>query len=497
MRSSGILLNISSLPGDYGIGGFGDEIGKFANFLKSADCRWWQILPLTKIGLGNSPYSGESAFAGNYLYIDPKRLLKNKLITEEECIRSCYSGSPYVVDYEFVKKSKGKLIRSAYERIIKSDSGVLYKYMDENREWLLDYALYMTLKLLNNGKPWYEWEDRYKFREETAISELIDNQGELIGYFTCEQYLFDSQWQAAREEIHSYGVGVIGDMPIYVSYDSADVWAHPELFQLDKDGRPDCVAGVPPDYFAKEGQLWGNPLYNYDVMRKDSYSWFLSRIGRMAQMYDMLRIDHFRAFDQYWSVKYGSKNAIEGEWRKGAGIELFDAIKSAYPNLKIIAEDLGIIDEGVIKLRDAAGLPGMRVLQFAFDGDNSPHLPHNYTRESVAYTGTHDNNTTFGWLYELTPVQRAKLDDYCGIPTGLEGGYNSPQVWACIRTVLTSCADTVIIPFQDICGWGADTRMNIPGVSSGNWSIRIVSGAIDDARVDLLRRLNYISARNR
>lgn len=496
MRSSGILLNISSLPNKYGIGGFGEETEVFSEFIKNCDCKWWQILPITKIGLGNSPYSGESAFAGNYLYIDADKLVKQRLIQPSDAEEAYYSGQPYTVDYDYVKKSKRKLIRKAYDSIIENDNAELEIYLSRNREWLLDYAVYMTLKELNNYKPWFEWEDKYKYRNRGAIAELIDKESYRINYFVCEQYLFDMQWKEAKTKINAKGIGIIGDMPIYVSYDSADVWSCPENYQLNEDLLPTKIAGVPPDYFCEKGQLWGNPIYNYDKMKRDNYDWFVKRIGRMFELYDKLRIDHFRAFDRYWAVDYGSADAISGEWVKGAGKPLFDAVKEKYPNADIIAEDLGIIDDGVNKLRTDIGLCGMKVMQFAFDGDNSSHLLHNFTKDCVAYTGTHDNNTTFGWLYEISPDTRAKLYDYIGVSGELEGGYNSKQIWACIRALLTSVADTVIIPYQDLCGWGNDTRMNVPGRAEGNWILRITEDSISGVRQDKLRRLNYLSARN-
>ena len=481
MRGSGVLLNISSLPSEFGIGGFGEEIVKFAEFLKRGDCKWWQVLPMTTIGLGESPYSGVSAFAGNYLYIDPFLLRDKGFITYEECDSLKYYGSPYVVDYEFCYNQKRRAVQMAYNHIMETDTDVLYTYANEQRDWLIDYAIFMALKDLHGGKPWFEWKDKFKYHDHSAIGEFMNEYSRELGYYICEQYLFEQQWQMRKEQINQMNIGIIGDMPIYVSYDSVDVWANPQYFDLDENYKPKKVAGVPPDYFCAEGQLWGNPLYNYDEMRQDNFRWFCNRIERMFKLYDKLRIDHFRAFDRYWAVEYGAKNAI---------------VRHKFPKADIIAEDLGVIDDGVIDLRERTGFPGMRVLQFAFDSEVSPHMPHNYERNCIAYTGTHDNTTIYGWLASLGADARAKLYDYIGEHSDLEGGENSRLVWACIRTMLLSVADIVIIPFQDLAGWGEDTRMNIPGKATGNWRPRVTYDAIDRIRTDRLRRFNYLSNRN-
>lgn len=496
MRGSGVLLNISSLPSEFGIGGFGEEIVKFAEFLKRGDCKWWQVLPMTTIGLGDSPYSGVSAFAGNYLYIDPILLVEKGYLTKEECDSLKYHGSPYVVDYEFCYNQKRRAVQMAYKHIVESNADVLYTYANEQRDWLMDYAIFMALKDLHEGKPWFEWEEKYKLHDHKAIGDFMNEYSNDLGYYICEQYLFDQQWKMRKEQINQMNIGIIGDMPIYVAYDSVDVWANPQYFDLDENCKPKKVAGVPPDYFCAEGQLWGNPLYNYDVMRKDNFRWFCGRIERMFTLYDKLRIDHFRAFDRYWAVDFGAPNAINGEWRKGIGRELFAIVRHKFPKADIIAEDLGVIDDGVIDLRERTGFPGMRVLQFAFDSEVSPHMPHNYERNCIAYTGTHDNTTIYGWLASLGADARAKLYDYIGEYGTLEGGENSRLVWACIRTMLLSVADIVIIPFQDLAGWGEDTRMNIPGKATGNWRPRVTYEAIDRIRIDRLRRFNYLSNRN-
>lgn len=494
MRGSGILLNFSCLPNEFGIGGFGNEALQAAKYFKSGGCKFWQVLPITTIGMGNSPYSGVSAFAGNALYIDPIRLYDAKLISAEELDQAKYKGSEHTVDFDFVKKSKRMVVKAAIKNL--KDINSVQEFCKKNSHWISDYAQFMAIKETFDEKPWYVWEDGFKFRDAKTLENFSENNKALINYYIIEQYIFDMQWHQVKAEINLLGIDIIGDMPIYVSHDSADVWANPKNYLMDKKLNLKAIAGVPPDYFSEFGQLWGNPIYDYEVMAKDDYSWFLNRIGRMFELYDTLRLDHFRAFDRFWSVKPNAKDAREGEWVKGAGIKLFQLIEQKYPNAKIIAEDLGIIDDGVTKLRLQAKLPGMRVLQFGFDDYDSTNAPHNYSKDSVAYTGTHDNNTLFGWLYEIAPQCRKRLYDYIGAEDGLLGGANSPQIWACIRTIMVSHADTVIFPFQDLCGWGSDTRMNIPGVAENNWRIRVDLKAFSHVEWEKLSYLNSLSARS-
>ena len=497
MRSSGVLLNVSSLPSEFGIGGFGSEINDVVDFISQADMRWWQILPITSVGAGDSPYSGVSAFAGNYMYIDPVKLVERGYITNQQCDDARYYGSPHTVDYKFVARAKRAVIECAYKTISTDQPELLTNYLSDNREWLLDYAIFMALKDIHGGASWLDWPSEYRRPNRGVIAKFLSSHEYEIRYYVCEQFLFEQQWVESKKVVNKAGLGVIGDMPIYVSLDSADVWANTDMFDLNEDLIPNKVAGVPPDYFASDGQLWGNPIYNYDNMRRDGYAWFVSRIGRMFKLYDKLRIDHFRAFDRYWAVPYDAETARDGEWVKGVGVQLFDKIKEKFPKADIIAEDLGIIDDGVIELRKKVGFPGMRVLQFALDGEGSPHLPHMFEKESVVYTGTHDNDTTYSWLSQLNEDNMTKLRDYIGEYGEIEGGENSSQIWGCIRTMFLSVADTVIVPFQDLAGWGTDTRMNTPGVSNGNWRVRITKESMSKIRVDKLRRFNYISGRRK
>lgn len=494
MRKCGVFINISSLPNRYGIGGFGQEIDYLLDKFNRADVGIWQILPITAIGQGNSPYSGASAFAGNYLYIDPDNLLDNGWIDHIDYDKCIYQGSPHTADYDFAMESKSQLINAAMKnKNLFADE--LASYITSNVEWLADYALFMAIKRTYGGKAWWQWDKGLATRQKSAISSFINANIELIDYFYIEQFLFDIQWRRIREYADSKGIRVMGDMPIYVSHDSVDVWANPDLFQLSVDHMPSMVAGVPPDYFSATGQLWGNPIYNYDAMRADNYKWFSARMKRMFQLYDICRFDHFRAVSEYWAVAYGNRDAIDGKWVIGGGDQLLTAITSGHSG-EIIAEDLGIISSAVVDLRKKYNLKGMRVMQFGFDGDDSLHTPHNYEKDIVAYTGTHDNNTLFGWLYELTPNKRNDLLDYIGCERGLEGGLDSKQIWSCIRTVLTSVADYAIMPFQDLAGWGGDTRINIPGVPDNNWRVRVVKPNIDEVNWNRLKHLISLSKRS-
>lgn len=488
-RTAGVLLSISMLPNEYGIGGFGDEALEFGKRVRSIGFRDWQILPLTTIGMGNSPYSGVSAFAGNYLYIDPKRLQKSGLIDDDQARESVYNGSIYTVNYDFVRYSKKRIIQHCAGKVDTSE------YYEREKDWLKPYAEYMVIKELNELRPWYEWSDELKSRDMSAVDKVIAENKEKFDYYVLEQYLFDKQWSELKTELNAIDMKIIGDMPIYVSHDSADVWANRDIFKLDADGNPTEIAGVPPDYFSADGQLWGNPLYDYNAMAKDGYKWFKARVRRMNTLYDALRIDHFRAFDRYWSVPNGSKTAVNGKWEQAKGKELLTAVMKDSPGIELIAEDLGIIDDGVIKLRESLGLAGMHVMQFGLNDPTSTNCPHNFIKNSVAYTGTHDNTTAFAWLYEMQAQERENVLKYIGSSGAVEGGSYSKQIFALIRCLMTSVADRAIVPFQDLCGWGGDTRFNIPGVANGNWVVRITDNAINSLNVIGLNDLIRITGR--
>ena len=481
-RAAGVLLNISSLPSQFGIGGFGKEIELMCEFLKRGGFTYWQILPITTIGMGNSPYSSESAFAINSLYIDPYKLLEDGLVTKHDVDNAKYKGEPWQVDYDNVKKLKGNLLKIAFNNAKDIN---LDKFIKKS-PWVKAYAEFKTLKELNNEKAWYEWDIKLKDREEDCISRIIKNNKNTYMYYVFEQYICQKQWNEARVLCKKYGIKIIGDMPMYVSLDSSDVWGDRKQFLLNKKGSPKKVAGVPPDYFSEDGQLWGNPLYDYNYMREDGFKWWMSRVDQMMNVYDILRIDHFRAFSQYWAVDANAKTAKEGKWCKGAGMDLFNLIYTKYSKDRFIAEDLGIIDNKVRKLLKETGLPCMRVFQFGFDSDESIHLPKNYTENTVGYTATHDNNTTLGWLYELDDNTRRKVLHLidCDYSVWGIGSYENVSVKKCIKNVLDSKCFLAIIPFQDLCGFGSDCRMNTPGVAEDNWKYRIIKEQMDLCPMD-------------
>ncbi len=477
-RSAGVLMNISSLPGPYGVGGFGEEARRFADTLSGMGFRFWQVLPFNPVDAGNSPYASASAFAGNPLYIDPRALLRDGLITAQEEKACRYSGSPYTADYAFAREKKEALLRAAFAR-----SGAAQRERDvafaAENPWVEPYALFMAAKERQNGAPWWEWpKELADYAGCQGRTELKD----AAAFHVFVQRLFSEEWEQLKAYINGKGIGVIGDMPMYVSMDSCDVWSHRELFDLDLcTGRPCRVAGVPPDYFSADGQLWGNPLYNWAAMERDGYAWWCARIGAAFSRFDVVRIDHFRAFASYWAVPADAETAKAGKWMPGPGQALFDAAASRYPSLPIIAEDLGVFGEDVEALLESTGFPGMRVVQFGFtpDGD-STHLPHNYPFNTVAYVGTHDNNTLLGWLWEASPAQRAFALHYCGY-NGTDwgqGGYKSPACRKVIETVWRSAARTAVIAFQDMCGFGSDARMNIPGQPESNWRFRTTEETI-------------------
>lgn len=495
-RSAGVLLNISSLPSAYGIGGFGEECQKFCSFLIKGGYHYWQILPLNSIGLGNSPYSGVSAFAGNYLYIDPQMLFAENLISYEEEV-VCRGGNMYVTDYEFARKSKSFALHCAFARFFPRYKNELDAF--SKKHWVKDYALFMSLKDTHGGSPWWNWEDIYKYYKKFDKDAFINSNQDLYYYYVFEQYIFDKQWTKVKAEINSRHIKIIGDMPMYVSLDSADVWANTSNFMLDENLMPTEVAGVPPDYFSSNGQLWGNPLYDYKTMEKDNYKWWLDRFERMLSLYDVLRIDHFRAFSEYWAVNSKETTAKNGKWKKGVGMKLFDKIKEKFGDLPLIAEDLGIIDDNVRDLLRKTQLPGMRVMQFGFEDGDSIHLPHNFPQDCVGYTATHDNDTTLGWLYKLSP----NILDYvlryieCDPLKWREGGYNCESTKRFIHKLTASSCLLAIVPFQDLCGYGTDCRMNIPGVADGNWTFRATDEAMDSVDCGYFHYINSLYGRNR
>lgn len=488
-RACGVLMHITSLPSPYGIGTLGAEAERFADWLKDAGQSYWQVLPVGPTGFGDSPYQSFSSFAGNPLMIDLDELCEQGLLSKSDCENADFGADPDYVDFQKVNQTREVLLHKAASAFV--DDVGFTSFMLEQKEWLDDYALFMALKKKFGGKPWTQWEDDIKFRKPEAMTKYRDELSDEIRYVKFCQYTFFRQWTHFRSECNSRGIKVIGDIPIYVSPDSSDVWANPGLFELDERLNPKRVAGVPPDYFSKTGQLWGNPLYKWTEMKKDGYSWWIKRIESSAGLYDMLRVDHFRAFDTYYAIPYGEKTAEHGDWVQGPGMDFFNAVKNKLGNVNIIAEDLGDIFDSVKKLLQDTGFPGMRVLQFGFNPENSDndHLPHNYPNNSVCYTGTHDNATFVQWYKESDKKTGKMARRYMG-------KLFSMRINRCaIRTAYSSPSFLTIIPMQDILGLGAKARMNIPSTLGGNWNWRMDKRALKKRDAKWLRNMAEIYLR--
>ena len=470
-RKSGVLMHISSLFGDYSCGSFGDNAKYFIDFL--ADCGFsiWQVLPFNMVDDHNSPYKSYCSFSGNPYFVDLDILFDKGLLTKNELYGE-KQESPWLCEFDRLSTERFKLLKTASLRVEnKNDINRFIK----SHPHIASFCKFMALKEANENAEWIEWTTN-KYDKETLFA------------WQFIQYEFFTQWAEIKKYANEKGIKIIGDIPIYVSHDSSDVWAESQCFQLDKDGRPTHVAGVPPDYFCEDGQLWGNPLYNWKEMKKDNYKWWCDRIKHMSTLFDGVRIDHFRGIESYWSIPAKAKTAKEGKWVKGPGMSLIKAIKEAAGDAMIIAEDLGDITAAVDKLVKDSGFPGMRVFQFGFLSDGeSTHMPHNYTNNCVAYTGTHDNNTLLGYLWELDESTRQRMLEYCGHDGDWKDGCES-----IIRTVLSSHADTVIMPIQDILMYGADTRINTPGKAEGNWAYRVTKEQIDSIDRTHYRHINKL-----
>lgn len=493
-RSSGVLLHISSLPGPFGIGVFGKEAEDFARLIRDCGFSKWQVLPLGPLDHGNSPYASDGAFAGNVLFIDPRELRRCGLITDEELSACEYRGTVYTVDYTFVKAARRTVLKQAYRRL--TDRAPLDQFIREN-PWVNGYALYLAVKEAHGDAPWWEWGEDSDFSHAQAHEADFDTD---LHKF-C-QYEFFRQWTQLRKKINALGVQIIGDMPIYVALDSCDVWQRPDLFGIDPDTkRPVKVAGVPPDYFSADGQLWGNPVYDWDAMKREGFKWWISRISSAMTLYDTVRIDHFRGLASYWAVPADAASAKEGHWEKAPGKELFDAVFKALPAPSIIAEDLGVCGDDVTELLAYTGFAGMRVIQFAFTDPNDAecvHLPHNYPANCIAYLGTHDNNTLLGWLWEAPPAEKQFALSYCGFEGDNwgDGGMRAPACRKMIETVFRSHADCAIISLQDMCGFGRDARMNIPGIAELNWRYRASAQTMESFDREYFKKLNKLFGRN-
>lgn len=494
MRKSGVLLPISSLPSNYGIGGFSKEAYEFVDFLKEAGQKIWQILPLGPTGYGDSPYQAFSTFAGNPYYIDLETLIEEGLLTKEECDAPDVGGSEEYVDYEKIYFTRMPLLKKAYERAFgEKQYGGREDYLEfkkSNAFWLDDYALYMAVKDARGGISFTLWEEEVRLRREAALEKCRQEYAGEIEFYKFLQFLFAAQWKKLKAYANEQGIEIVGDIPIYVSADSADVWANPRLFQLDDDGIPLAVAGCPPDAFSATGQLWGNPLYDWDYHRQTGYEWWMQRISYCYQLYDILRIDHFRGFDEYWSIPYGDPTAENGKWVKGPGYDIFDTMKKKLGDRAVIAEDLGFLTDTVLELVAKTGYPGMKVLQFAFDSrEDSDYLPHNYTKNSVVYTGTHDNDTTLNWYEQRVGEDRKMTNDYLDVPEEAVQKDPSIIVWKMIRAALGSVSDTAIIPMQDYLVKGGEARINMPSTLGNNWKWRMTKDACTEKLAEKMKEL--------
>ncbi|MCH5184647.1 MAG: 4-alpha-glucanotransferase, partial [Oscillospiraceae bacterium] len=479
MRSSGILMHISSLPSKYGIGTLGKAAYDFVDFLNKSKQKYWQILPVNPTSFGDSPYQSPSAFAGNPYFIDPDILCEEGLIHRHEIDNYFFGDDDTTIDYARLFEARYPMLRIAFGRYNKDND--FYAFVDENRAWLDDYALYMSLKETFHYIEWTKWERGIRMCEQWAIDKYRGEQYRNIEFYQFIQYMFFKQWNKLKKYANEKGVEIIGDMPIYVALDSAEVWKSGRYFMLDGEKLPTKVAGCPPDAFAEKGQLWGNPIYNWDEMERDGYRWWIERIKHSLKMFDMVRIDHFRGFESYYTIKYGDKDAVKGNWEKGPGMKLFNAIRNALGDVRIIAEDLGFLTPEVYKLLADCGYPGMKVMQFAFDPNgDSEYLPHNYGKNCIAYTGTHDNDTMYGWIKGVSKAEKEFALKYVDTRNMKDFADKS------IKSLMRSAADTVIVPIQDYLNIGTEGRMNVPSVVGGNWMFRITADMLDEKKAEYI-----------
>ena len=492
MRECGILLPISSLPSPYGIGSFSKEAYQFIDWLKQAGQRYWQILPLGPTGYGDSPYQSFSTFAGNPYFIDLDDLVDRKWLTKKDCRDMGCDSSLQYVDYEKIYLSRFRILEKAFHNSNIEQDPAFQIFAEENAYWLNDYALYMAVKNSFNNISFCEWDEDIRLRTPRAIEEYSDKYKDTVLFYQFQQYMFFTQWKKLKAYANRNGIKIIGDIPIYVAYDSADTWASPELFQLDRDNNPTAVAGCPPDAFAATGQLWGNPLYNWEYHKSTGYDWWVGRIRYCLDIYDVVRVDHFRGFDEYYSIPYGDKTAENGSWRKGPGYDIFKTFRQQLGKVSIIAEDLGYLTQSVMDLVENTGYPGMKVLQFAFDSrEAGNYLPHNYDKNCVVYTGTHDNDTIIGWYQAISKEDRELSLDYMN-------NRHTPadQIhWDFIRLALSSVANLAVIPLQDYLGLPGDARMNTPSTLGGNWQWRLPKGSCTTALAEKIKNLTKLYGR--
>lgn len=491
MRECGMLLPVASLPSKYGIGAFSKEAYEFIDTLKEAGQHYWQILPLGPTSYGDSPYQSFSAFAGNPYFIDLDSLVEEGLLTKEECEEADFGDDPRDIDYGKIYFNRFPLLRKAYERWLLEGHTA-----DEARKALWqetkEYCFFMALKNRYEGKSWIYWDGDIRLQKQETMEELEYELAAESGFYAFLQMKFEEQWGALKSYANEQGIRIIGDIPIYVAFDSADSWYHPELFQFNEEREPVAVAGCPPDGFSAIGQLWGNPLYQWDYHAKTGYEWWMRRMEYSFRMYDVVRVDHFRGFDEYYSIPAGSETAIHGTWEKGPGIEIFQKMQEKFGKLDIIAEDLGFLTPSVLKLVKDTGFPGMKVLEFAFDSrEESDYLPHNYTPNCVVYTGTHDNNTIRGWYESLDEADKQLSIDYMN-----NGHTPAAKIhWDFVRLALSSVARLAVIPVQDYLGLGVEARINEPSTLGKNWRWRMLNGEITEELAVKCRRIAKLYGR--
>ena len=492
MRASGILLPVSSLPSKYGIGCFSKSAFEWIDFLQESGQTFWQILPLGPTSYGDSPYQSFSTFAGNPYFISLEELIEEGLLTRAECESAQLGTNPSYVDYEKQYENRNPLLHKAYENSKKREDAEFLKFEEEQKEWLPDYALFMALKDVHDKQAWNTWEKELIQKEPEVLAKYREELADEICYYEYLQYWFLKQWLKVKKYANERGIKIIGDIPIYVAFDSADSWSHPELFQFDENGLPTGVAGCPPDAFSATGQLWGNPLYKWEYHKKTGYAWWMKRIRHCVELYDVIRIDHFRGFDEYYSIPYGDQTAEFGHWEKGPGMDIFRTVKETLGDVKIIAEDLGFLTDSVIRMVEESGYPGMKVLQFAFDpSEDSDYLTYKYQRNCVVYTGTHDNDTTAGWFEKLSDGDREVALRYMN-------SFYTPkeeQHWDLIALAMRSTADTCIIPVQDFLGLGSEARINTPSTLGNNWRWRMTQGCLTKELADQIRELTTLYGR--
>ena len=492
-RSSGVLMHITSLPGQFGIGTFGKSAYDFVDFLEETKQTYWQILPLTTTSYGDSPYQSFSAVAGNLNLIDFSLLKEDRLLEESDYAGVNFGENPEKVDYALLFEARRPILEKAVANTSKNSEVLaeIEKFEAENSSWLADYAEYMAIKESFGYKSFIHWDEDIKRGDETVREKYRTELQDSIRYYTVTQYFFFKQWLALKEYANSKGVKIIGDMPIYVSADSVEMWTMPELFKVDENNEPLYVAGCPADDFSPTGQLWGNPIYDWQKHKEQEFSWWIYRVQESFKIYDVLRIDHFKGFSDFWQIDRDAENAVNGTWEAGPGIELFQKIKEQLGDLPIIAENLGFIDEKAEKLLDDSGYPGMKILQFAFPGEDNLDRPHHYTQNSVAYTGTHDNDVVNGWYEKLSESERKLVSDY------LNRRNDEKITEAMIRGIYSSVSDYAIVTMQDLLDKDATSRMNVPSTVGGNWEWRMLAEDLTEERKEFLRNITIRYSRER